>query len=218
MSFSSPWAGAFGLQTFVRCVPDALPEACVQAIHAAIMGSRWVADNQLNEPFQGTYGFSLTFRRDALGEVLTMFPAFEPYLAATLLPGCDAFVLNPLLIADGRGVGPHTDQSLSPYDAAIGCPAAVSVFYVQVPAGLVGGELRLSQFGQPVATVVPTPRTLVTFRGDLSHRVTPVEGGAPGIASARISLVVEQYQLPPAAGKHVPRLVITSRAGLEARV
>ena len=63
---------------------------------------------------------------------------------------CDAFLLNPLLIQNGRGVRAHIDRSLEFYKPGIGCPVAVSVLYVQVliavvlaaPGGL-GGFLDL---------------------------------------------------------------------------
>ncbi|MDB5101017.1 MAG: hypothetical protein JWM80_5438, partial [Cyanobacteria bacterium RYN_339] len=148
--------------------------------------------------FGGTLGFSISFRRQALGDVATTFPAFMPFLDAALMPDCNAFILNPLVVAEGRGVGPHVDGSLGNYSDTIGCPALVSVLYVQVPEGLEGGQLRLLRRGRELARVTPTPRTLLHFRGDLSHEVTSVAGDTPQMGTARISLVVEQYRLSAA--------------------
>src|SRR5688500_18657845 len=98
MSFQPPWGGAFRLQTFVHRKPEALPAEKIEAIRAAILGSRLLGESNLSSQFTGTYGFSLTFRREALSEVTAHFPAFAPFLEAALLPDCNAFLLNPLLI------------------------------------------------------------------------------------------------------------------------
>jgi hypothetical protein len=156
----------------------------------------------------------VTFTRAGLPAVRAAFPAFVPFLDAALLPGCDAFVLNPLLVQDGKGVAPHVDASLDSHVAGAGHPAAVSVLYVQVPAGLAGGQLRLTQRGREVACLSPLRGALLTFRGDLMHEVTPIQGGAPGAEAARISLVVEQYVLAPAELAQVPAHALISRAGM----
>jgi hypothetical protein len=212
MRFRRPWAGAFRLQEFYRRTPGALSPAEVAAIREAIHASPYLADTNLNELFEGTRGFSVTFHREALPDVVAAFPAFAPYLDRVLLPGCDTFVLNPLVVENGRRVSPHTDSSLSSFRPGIGCPAAVSVLYVQVPAGLVGGELRLTQHGRALASLVPAERALVVFRGDLTHEVTPVNEGAASLPTARISLVVEQYVTSPADRAAIPRLHMQSRA------
>ncbi|MBJ6765039.1 2OG-Fe(II) oxygenase [Myxococcaceae bacterium JPH2] len=215
MRFQPPWGGAFRLQTFVHRTPEALSAEATESIRAAILDSPLLGETNLSQQFSGTYGFSLTFRRDALPEVTARFPAFAPFLDAALLPDCDAFLLNPLLVQRGRGVAAHIDRSLEFYGAGIGCPVAVSVLYVQVPPGLVGGELRLYHRGQRVAELTPRPRTLLMFRGDVVHEVTPVQGVAPALPEARISLVVEQYRVPPALLPDVPRFQVRTRAGAQ---
>jgi len=213
MSFQPPWGGLFRLQTFVHRKPEALSAEQLEAIRAAILGSRLLGENHLSSQFTGTYGFSVTFRREALSEVSAHFPAFAPFLETALVPGCDAFLLNPLLIQNGRGVAPHIDQSLEYCEASIGNPLAVSVLYVQVPEQLSGGELRLYHRGAQVAALAPMARSLVTFRGDLVHEVAAVEAGAPALSAARISLVVEQYRVPEHQRAAVPRLEIRNRTG-----
>ncbi|KFE66752.1 2OG-Fe(II) oxygenase [Hyalangium minutum] len=216
MPFHPPWSGAFRLQTFVHRKPEALPVETVEAIRAAILGSPLMGDTTLNDAFSGTYGFSFIFQREALSQVTARFPAFVPYFEAVLLPDCNAFLLNPLLIQNGRGVNAHLDQSLGVYGSSYSCPTAVSVLYVQVPEDLSGGQLRLFHRGKEVAAVSPRPRTLVTFRGDLVHEVAPVAAGAPVLSSARISLVLEQYRVRPAQLARMPFMAQQSRAGASA--
>jgi hypothetical protein len=213
MSFQPPWGGAFRLQTFVHRKPEALPAEKIEAIRAAILGSRLLGESNLSAQFTGTYGFSVTFRREAISEVTAHFPAFAPFLQAALLPDCNAFLLNPLLIQNGRGVAPHIDNSLEYCGASIGCPLAVSVLYVQVPEQLSGGELRLYHRGEQVAALAPMARSLVTFRGDMVHEVASVEAGAVALSTARISLVVEQYRVPEHQRVGVPRLELRNRTG-----
>ncbi|MBZ4420106.1 2OG-Fe(II) oxygenase [Myxococcus sp. RHSTA-1-4] len=216
MRFQPPWSGAFRLQTFVHRTPEALPPTAVESIRKSILDSPLLSDTNLSGQFSGTYGFSITFRREATSDVEALFPAFAPFLQAALLPECNAFLLNPLLVQRGRGVGAHIDRSLEYYGAGIGCPVAVSVLYVQVPERLSGGELRLYHRGNPVAALAPMPRSLVTFRGDLVHEVAAVETGASGLSEARISLVVEQYRVPGHLTAGVPRFEARTRAGAAA--
>ncbi|MFY0563739.1 2OG-Fe(II) oxygenase [Archangium lansingense] len=213
MRFQPPWGGAFRLQTFVHRTPEALPAGSIESIRSAILGSSLLGETNLSSQFSGTYGFSVTFRREALSEVTGRFPAFAPFLETALLPDCNAFLLNPLLIQNGRGVEAHLDRSMGHYGAGIGCPVAVSVLYVHVPEQLAGGELRLYHRGARVAALAPMARSLVTFRGDLVHEVVAVETGAPELSEARISLVVEQYRLSEALLEKVPQLELRTRTG-----
>ncbi len=216
MRFQPPWGGAFRLQTFHHARPEALSEGAVEAIRSAILGCSLLGETNLSTHFSGTYGFSATFRREGLAELLERFPAFGSFLDAALLRDCNAFLLNPLLVQNGRGVEAHLDRSMEFYGAGIGCPVAVSVLYVHVPEQLAGGELRLYHRGRRVAALRPTPRTLVTFRGDLVHEVVAVQAGAPVLAEARVSLVVEQYRVPEERLAGVPRFELRTRDGARA--
>jgi hypothetical protein len=60
----------------------------------------------------------------------------------------------------------------------------------------------------------PEPGTLLHFRGDLAHEVTPLEGAPEG--ALRASLVCEQYHLPPPALERLAPLQVQSKAGFEA--
>ena len=171
--------------------PDALGALAIAALREAILASPYMSINNLNVRVEGTYGFSVAFRRAHLAEVEAAFPAFGPYLEKAMRPDCNAFFLNPLLIADGAGVKPHRDFSLNTYVPDVPAPKAVSVLYVEVPEGLEGGRLRLYREERLSAELTPRARMLTTFRGDLRHEVTPVTGGAPTIYEARLSLLLQ---------------------------
>jgi hypothetical protein len=200
-----------GRSRYYTLRPDALPAPAVAAIRDAILASPYMSTNNLNMRFEGTYGFSVAFRRDALAEVEAAFPAFAPYLKLALKPGCNAFFLNPLLIANGGGVKPQHDFSLHSYVPDADAPKAVSVLYVEVPDSLCGGAFRLYEGDRLLAELPPRARTLLTFRGDLRHEVAAVEAGAPDIYEARLSLVVEQYRLSDAQLARMPAMRIGSR-------
>ena len=212
MRFQPPWSGAFRLQNYFHRTPEALPADTVEAIRAEILGSPLLAATNLSTQFSGTYGFSCTFRLEALHLVKRKFPAFAPYLDVALLPECNAFLLNPLLVARGRAVEAHIDKTLSYYGGGFRCPLAVSVLYVQVPERLEGGELRLYHRGRKVAALTPMPRALVTFRGDMVHEVTEVSSGAADLSAARISLVMEQYRVPEEVRSRIPFIHVMTRA------
>lgn len=190
---------------------SAIDAPAAEAIREAVLASPYMAANNLNRRFAGTYGFSIVFKREAIDEVRAAFPAFAPFLDLALLPEANAFFLNPLLIADGAGVEPHRDKSLHSYTEAAGFPVAVSVLYVAVPEGLDGGRLRLYRGDGVAAEVTPEERSLVTFRGDLRHEVSCVSAGAPDLYAARLSLVVEQYRVPRRALAALPRMHVGTR-------
>ncbi|WP_224367020.1 2OG-Fe(II) oxygenase [Hyalangium versicolor] len=214
MSFQLPWDGAFRLQQFVHRTSEAFPAATVESIRQAILTSPLLDENHLTDQFVGSYGFSISFWRESLPEVKERFPAFVPFLDTALLTSCNVFLLNPLLIQNGRGVSTHLDRSLIFYDGRIGGPVAVSVLYVQVPQPLAGGELRLYHRGRQVEALSPMQGSLVMFRGDLVHEVVSVSAGAPALSAARISLVVEQYRVPESLRTAVPRIELRARGGV----
>ena len=201
----------FGRFRHYRLVADALAPAEVAGVRDAILASPYMAPNNLNMRFAGTYGFSVVFTREKLAEVYAQFPGFAPFLEKALRPDCNAFFLNPLLIANGAAVMPHVDLSLQTYVPGVRTPRYVSVLYVEVPPDLAGGDLRLYEGKRNVATVSPKERAMLTFRGDLKHEVTAVTSGAPDIYQARLSLVVEQYRLTDLQLAHTPDYLIGTR-------
>ncbi|WP_309228890.1 2OG-Fe(II) oxygenase [Microcoleus sp. FACHB-831] len=176
-------------------------------LQGEIRACSYFAVNNLNRDFIGTKGFSVVFQREGLGEVERRFPFFKPYLRTALQPSCNAFYLNPLLLKDGSRVDPHIDRSLRSYCKTIEPPVVVSVLYVQVPDGLVGGELVLQCNKKKVGQIQPAANTLVYFQGDLTHSVNQVKS-----SGERLSLVCEQYSLEEDELGEIPKFTIESRA------
>jgi len=184
----------------------------LKALRGHILACPYLGVNNLNRDFVGTRGFSVAFRGDGLERVLQCFPFFAPYLERVLLPECNAFYLNPLLLTEGSRVDPHIDRSLRSYCKTIEPPAWVSVLYLEVPDPLQGGSLVLSQGKRQVGQIRPKLNTLLYFQGDLTHAVQSLE--CPG---ARLSLVCEQYELDPLEWNQIPEMTIESRLRLKAQ-
>jgi len=186
--------------------PNIFPLAYLNDLRGAILSCPYFAVNNLNRDFIGTKGFSVVFQRSHLPQVEAQFPFFKPYLNQVLLPACNAFYLNPLLLQPGSRVDPHIDRSLRSYYKKILPPEVVSVLYVQVPADLQGGEFILRNHQRQVAKIKPQINMLLTFQGDLTHSVTRVEAGGD-----RLSLVCEQYSLDPEGLQEIPEFIVESR-------
>lgn len=175
---------------------DYLAPADLARLRQAVLDSPYLADSELTEGFAGTYGFSILFHREEIPRLLALMPELKPFLDKVLRPQSNVLFLNPLVIKDGQGVDPHADKTLISYvegeDPPF--PFCVSVLYLQIPKLLEpGGQLVFHRwFGKLVIT--PAENALVEFPGSLLHQVTPVSAADKG-ADARISLVLEQYDL-----------------------
>ncbi len=169
---------------------------------------RLFAQNNLNRDFVGTRGFSVVFTREGIERAVAAFPFFEGYVRRVLRDDCNAFYLNPLQLENGSRVDPHIDRSLRSYCKDIVVPLSVTVLYVDVPAGMIGGELVLARGKKTLARVRPRRGLLVEFDGDLTHSVERVD--SPG---RRLSLVCEQYSLTEDELEHIPAYTVESRAG-----
>jgi hypothetical protein len=192
---------------YYRCQPEAFDSAYLHNLRGGIQACRYFATNNLNRDFVATKGFSVVFTQSGRGEVERQFPFFQPYLDRALLPDCNAFYLNPLLLNQGSRVDPHVDRSLRSYCKTIDPPDQVSVLYVQVPADLASGELVLQRGRQRVAQIRPQPGLLLHFQGDLTHSINAMASGG-----SRLSLVCEQYALEDRALEDIPEFLIESRA------
>lgn len=185
-----------------------MSQAEADALRRAILDSPWLSSTTLNMRFASTWGFSVAFRRQGLPRLMRTFPEFVPYINIVLEEGYNAFFLNPLVIFRGGSVQPHIDCSLRSYTLPLEppFPGKVSVYYAQVPAGLEGGHLVLSdRRSRQLATVVPLPNMLVQFDGELMHQVAPFEGSqCAELERSRVSLVCEHYHLPDALLARVP--------------
>lgn len=214
------WAFSRGL-AHKRVVRNAFSQAQMDALRPAILGSPYLAENNLNYRFSGTRGFSVVFRIEGVDRVRDTFPAFAPYLDHVLDARCNAFFLNPLVLgeapdegATGARVAPHVDRSLRSYTLPMEPPNPrfVTVLYVEVPEGMQGGVLRLYHRLLPVGRVIPREGDLVWFQGGLRHEVTAVRVGA---GQQRVSLVCEHYQLPAALLERIPVFTVRSTRGFE---
>lgn len=186
--------------------PQALPDAVLRELALQIRKCKWFTTNNLNRDFVGTRGFSIAFHATARAQVVAEFPWLLPYLDLALRPDCNAFYLNPLQLELGSRVDPHIDRSLHAYCLDIDPPVQVSVLYLDVPAGMIGGELELRRGRKFLARVRPQPGLFVRFDGDLMHGVNRVD-----TKGLRLSLVCEQYALDERELAQVPEYRIESR-------
>ncbi len=175
------------------------------AMSATIASSPHLSGNQLGPRFARSRGFSVVFRRDSLDRSRAEYPTFAAYLDRVLRPRANGFYLNPLVLESGASVGAHVDTSLSSHVGTRVHPLVVSVLYLSVPRDMRGGRLLLRQGRHKVGEVVPEAGTLLEFRGDLTHSVTRLRTGEP-----RLSLICEQYCLPPEQLARVPELAVIS--------
>lgn len=189
--------------------PLAFPSNYLSDLRGEIQACPYFAINNLNRDFVNTKGFSIVFVRSQLAQVEQQFPFFKPYLNKALLPNCNAFYLNPLLLKEGSRVDPHIDRSLRSYLKTIEPPEIVSVLYVQVPSDMLGGELVLHDHKRQVGLILPQINTLLYFQGNLTHSVNPVK--TPG---TRLSLICEQYSLNETELQAIPHFTIESRVAM----
>jgi hypothetical protein len=188
---------------------NAFSDAYLKDLRDAVLASPYFAVNNLNRDFVSTKGFSVVFKRSHLSQVEQQFPWFMPYLQQALLPNCNAFYLNPLLLKQGSRVDPHIDRSLRSYCKAIQPPDVVSVLYIRVPMGMQGGELVLRDHRRQVGQITPQVNLLLSFQGNLTHSINAME--TPG---ERLSLVCEQYNLEEEELLQIPEYIVESRAVL----
>jgi len=154
---------------------------------------------------QHPHAFPVQYLQDLWGEIQAS-PYFKPYLDLALLPSCNAFYLNPLLLKAGSRVDPHIDRSLRSYCKTVEPPAFVSVLYVRVPEDMQGGELVLKSQKRQVGQIKPQTNALIYFQGDLTHSVNAVT-----TAGNRLSLVCEQYSLNEDELEEIPYFTLESR-------
>ncbi len=191
--------------------PAALAPAAAAALAAWVRHSGHLGQSQLRGTFRASRGFGLTFTDDNRADLLERFPRLALFLSlcpakSPFLPHRrpNAFYLNALFLEAGAGVGLHVDSTLGePVGDEQKSPEVVTVLYLETPAA--GGRLDLFLGRRPVLDLTPGAGDLLHFRGDLGHRVTPVTAGA------RLSLVLEQYDLTPAERAGLPGLVLHSR-------
>jgi predicted 2-oxoglutarate/Fe(II)-dependent dioxygenase YbiX len=186
--------------------PNIFSATYLSELQGQILACPYFSVNNLNRDFVNTKGFSVVFQRSHLAALEQQFPYFKAYLDRALLPECNAFYLNPLLLKTGSKVDPHIDRSLRSYCKTINPPLFVSVLYVEVPSDLIGGELILRSPKRQVGKIAPQSNTLLFFQGDLTHSVNAVSS-----SGMRLSLVCEQYSLEDDQLEEIPPFEIESR-------
>lgn len=212
----------------VVVVDDALSAPQVEALSSAIAGSRLIGDSQLVGGFVTTRGFGLACHASAVTDAVARAPflsafvdvALDPALRQRARPGdvvdrvlgaffadVTALYLNVLVVPPGGAVERHVDATLGvvPGDPRTLVPRVVVALYVDVPADLQGGRLRLDRDGVLIAEVEPRRGRLVCFDGRLAHEVTATTASGP-----RVSCVAELYRLPRSRLRTLPRLRVQS--------
>ena len=191
----------------------------------------------LSEHFKRTRGFVLQFNDAGAARLRDSgdFGFLAPFFDAMHDNEANAFVLNVLIVppspASERApaVGLHRDNTVGVSSARVFVAHSVSVFYLQVPPGMRGGELNLyaeapdDQEGgdgyPPDAVVRPTQGATANFRGDAYHKVNRwwYAGHAADEddeevfdeeEDMRVSLVLEQYRLPESAAAHTTEFAL----------
>lgn len=204
---------------------DALAPAALAALRDGVLGSHLLGDSPLGGTFAATRGFSITFHRARLADVIARFPFAAPFLDVALdiervrdvqrkpllggPPAPNAFYMNVLVVPPGAGVGKHVDATLGPSNGSV-IPEAVAVLYLDVPEDLRGGTLALYADDALVEEIEPRANRFVLFAGRLGHEVRAVQASRP-----RLSIVCEQYALSPGVLSAVPPLKVQSRIAFQ---
>ena len=170
-----------------------------------------LAGTTLNTRFSGTEGFSIALTRSGVPRLKTSFPLFHEFLEKTTPDRANAFFINPLCINQGAHVAPHVDRSLNTWTRPElpPFPIKVSVLYLDVADDLEGGTLLLYP---PLMAfhrkprITPQTGLLFEFRGDLRHEVAAVVKSS----RARVSLVMEHYEMPPYLLRKIPEFYVKS--------
>lgn len=212
----------------VVVVDDALSPAVMASLSSAIAASRLIGESQLVGGFVTTRGFGIACHADAVVDAVARAPFIAPFIDVALDPSLrrrarppelvdrvlgaffadvTALYLNVLVVPPGGAVERHVDATLGVVrgDPRALVPRVVVALYVDVPADLQGGRLRLDRDGVPVAEVEPRRGRLVCFDGRLAHEVTATSASGP-----RVSCVAELYRLPRARLRALPRLRVQS--------
>lgn len=220
------------MREFVR-VDDALPDSVLKELHRETLSSSYLGNSPLVGSFKASRGFSVTFTEDGLERLRERFSFLVPFVDGALtstsyrplwtlkeraiqrIAGLrpNGFFLNLLVIPPGAGIGAHVDATLQSRAQAEVFPMVVSVLYLQCPPQPKGGLLRLWRGDRLVAEITPRPGTLLHFRGDLTHEVTPVPLDA---AAPRASLVCEQYCFSEPVLARIPRFSVRSQGRFQA--
>lgn len=181
-----------------------------------------VLGNELDDSnFKGTRGFVIKFSEEGISDFRShrYFECLSPYFDAIRLPRTNAFVMNLLIceLSDGNNpdrvaVGLHLDKKIGINSWRHFLAHQVNVLYAMVPNDMVGGQLHVfpyengypSSGDEPEHKVTPQLNRLVAFKGNAYHRVMQFKTTSN---VTRVSLVLEQYQVPEA---YKSQLIVSS--------
>lgn len=170
--------------------------------HSVLHSPYLSKSNLFYQSFGQSTGFKLIATPDTLKAVCQFFPYIKPYLVKALRSDCNVYFINALLVSKGAEIKMHLDSSIKKNL----WPLCVTVFYVQADESMQGGELFLQKTpdqAEPDLFIKPKENAMITFKGNLFHGVLPIKSD-----TMRVSLVCEQYQVPPEQLYQVPALQI----------
>lgn len=187
----------------------------LEHLRQSVLQSPYLAPSDLNEGFTGSYGFSIFFQSSERQRAEKALPGLAPFLDQVVRANTNVMFLNPLVIGEGKLVHPHVDKTLHSFLDwplhRVPYPVSVSVLYLQLAENIEGGDLKFHRWFGALA-VTPEPNALVEFPGWMVHEVTPWQGDG---TTSRVSLVLEQYELSPAALAEVPEYALFSERTFE---
>lgn len=189
--------------------------------------------NPLSDSFAHSRGVVAHFTRSAFEDPFAFRSPqlewlYEGYIKDRLDDRCNAFVFNVLVVPPGRfenrskAVDFHVDQTLiQSFTQREQSAFTVSVGYLQVPRGILGGDLLVKGLRHH-----PHQGSVLVFRGDLNHAVSAFCVVASPTnderldeqsknceidtdpAKQRISFVLEQYRLAPEKLARSPSFIL----------
>ena len=126
-----------------------------------------------------------------LDNLISRYPGFKTYINKIVDRDCNVFHFVSLKMLLGAAIEEHQDDGL---DEHLHSPVKIlpkhsTVFYIQIPTDLQGGELRVRLNEDVLQGIKPRENTLVRFPGTTWHGVTEVTHAS----SERCMLVCEQY-------------------------
>jgi len=218
---TTPLISVLPHQLLVRKVDGFMPDEEFSRIQNCIRNHPLTGKSVLEDKaFSSTRGFVIGFNRDGISTFKNdvRFECLHSYFDRAVYHGANAFVMNVLVchIPTNKSdvvVDVHIDNTVRTWYPGITFAHQVNVLYMSVPHDMKGGDLQIFKYGpdprhepdgsfkpreeiirlQPDDSVTPQENMMVAFRGDAYHRVMGYETQT---AEKRISLVLEQYQVP----------------------
>jgi hypothetical protein len=198
---------------FYAVSPGLLTAAQRDELTEGIVSSKFFGASALGKEFIDTSGFSLVFKRQALGTVCGQFPYMRQLLQSVLFDSCNAFYVNPLVMFGGSRVDAHIDCRLMTDSHTRIIPNLVSVYYAEASPRMTGGRLILNPGAENEMVIAPNTGDIVHFLGSTVHGVEEVK-----TRDRRVSVVCEQYNLSDSILDIFPSCDVVTGATVFARL